>query len=84
MARLVSTRAEVHAPALSRCGVMTRCPLLTLTLAGLFVRVSISPVPKFAGPPGYEVPRVSCQFVELGSPDPLKSSRKSFYCRNAF
>src|SRR6476469_7627431 len=77
LARLVSTLADVHPPAASRCGVMYMLPLRTLTLSGLSVITWISPVPKLAGPPGYDVPSVSCQFAGLGRPLPLKSSRNA-------
>ena len=56
---------------------MYRLPLRTSTLFGLLVITSISPVPKLAGPPGYDVPRVICQFAGLGRPLPLKSSRNA-------
>src|SRR6478735_10813471 len=75
LARLLSTLADVQPPEASRCGVMYRLPLRTSTLFGLLVITSISPVPKLAGPPGYAVPRVSCQFAGSGRPLPLKSSR---------
>src|SRR5690349_13977371 len=77
LALLVSTLADVQPPEASRCGVMYRLPLRTSTLLGLSVITSISPVPKLAGPPGYDVPRVSCQFDESGRPLPLKSSRNA-------
>src|SRR6478735_12119161 len=72
-----STRAEVQLPAVSRCGVMYRLPFRTSTFSGRSVIVSISPVPKLAGPPGYEVPVVSNHLFGSGSPLPEKSSRKT-------
>src|SRR6478736_8553474 len=68
--RVLSTLADVQPPEASRCGVMYRLPLRTSTLFGLSVITSISPVPKLAGPPGYDVPRVICQFAGLGRPLP--------------
>src|SRR5947207_10657744 len=55
--RLVSIRPDVHLPAPSRTGVIRRFPEpSSATLVVLSVIVSTSPVPKLAGPPGYEVP----------------------------
>src|SRR6266511_4369280 len=79
--RCVSMRPEVQRPAPSRCGVMRRLPAPSSdTLAVLSVMVSTSPVPKFAGPPGYEVPVVYRQFPVLTRlpAAPLKSSRKTW------
>jgi hypothetical protein len=51
--RWVSIRAEVHAPEALRIGVMRRLPAPSrLTLAGLLVIVSTSPVPQWGAPPG--------------------------------
>src|SRR5690242_11794213 len=79
--RLVSMRPEVQLPAALRTGVMRRLPLpSSATLLVLLVIVSTSPVPQFAGPPGYEVPVAYCQ-LEVLTPVPavpLKSSTKTW------
>lgn len=78
--RLVSMRPEVQRPAESRSGVMRRLPFPSSeTLLVLFVIVSTSPVPQFAGPPGYEVPVAYCQLLVLTPvlAAPVKSSRNT-------
>ncbi|MFD0578956.1 hypothetical protein [Dactylosporangium darangshiense] len=72
-ARLVSIRAAVHGPNPPPEAVMRRFPLATDT--ALAEEVSTSPVPKFAGPPGYDVPASTCQLPVLRLL-PVKSSRK--------
>src|SRR5947199_5824708 len=55
--RLVSIRPELHPPLF--LGVICRLPCPSReTFCVELVIVSTSPVPKFAGPPGYDVPVV--------------------------
>src|SRR2546421_2464124 len=77
--RPVSIRPDVHWPEPSRTGVIRRFPdPSSATLLVLFVMVSTSPVPKLAGPPGYEVPTSYCQLPPTWLPAaPLKSSLKT-------
>ncbi|GAA4254317.1 hypothetical protein GCM10022255_058560 [Dactylosporangium darangshiense] len=70
---MVSIRAAVHGPNPPPEAVMRRFPLATDT--ALAEEVSTSPVPKFAGPPGYDVPASTCQLPVLRLL-PVKSSRK--------
>src|SRR2546421_5013226 len=70
--RLVSIRAAVQPPVPCPRAVMLMAPLATDTALG--VEVSTSPVPKLAGPPGYEVPWSIRQLPLRALP--LKSSRK--------